>query len=59
LCVGNWYGGRDWVSNLVWPGQKGYNSQNFTVWTSNGQKAGTFVTQDNLTMLGIEAAGKS
>lgn len=53
----NWYGGRAWVSSMQWPGQADYNKQSFSEWSVGGKKAGEFKTQDNLTFLGVYAAG--
>jgi len=58
----NWYGGRDWVSNMTWSGQNTYNSMAWKEWITNTQ-AGEFKTATSsksgasVTFLRIFAAG--
>jgi len=58
----NWYGGRDWVSNMTWSGQKTYNSMDWQDWITDS-KAGEFKTATSqstgasVTFLRVLAAG--
>jgi len=53
----NWVGGLSWTSNLVWNGQKLFNSANFTNWNVGGNVAGSSKNALNLTFLKVSAAG--
>jgi len=54
----NWYGGAMWTSQMVWPGQKGFNSQAYQNWNNHaGQVSGIYKTSMNFTFLGVAAAG--
>jgi len=60
----NWYGGRDWVSNMTWSGQNTYNSMNWQNWiTYTNGSAGEFKTatsnstDGSVTFLRVYAAG--
>lgn len=53
----NWFGGRDWVSKMVWPGQSAYNKQTWGSWTVDGALGGVYKEQANVQFLGIANAG--
>jgi len=58
----NWYGGRDWVSNMTWSGQQTYNSMDWQTWITDSE-AGEFKTATSrttgasVTFLRVFAAG--
>jgi len=53
----NYYGGNAWTSQLQWPGQSGFNSQQMANWKVGSVTAGSFKSYSNLTWLEVEAAG--
>jgi len=54
----NWYGGAMWSSQMVWPGQQGFNSQSYQNWNNHaGQVSGIYKSNMNFTFLGVAAAG--
>jgi serine carboxypeptidase-like clade IV len=53
----NWKGGEDWVTGMQWPGQNGFNAQNYTTWHNAGKTAGFAKAYKNLTFLKVADAG--
>jgi len=53
----NYYGGRDWVASMLWPGQDEYTKAPFQNWTVNGQIAGYSKSAQGLTFLEVANAG--
>ena len=53
----NWFGGRDWVSKMVWPGQAAYNKHPWADWTVDDVTAGVYKEHGNVQFLGVANAG--
>lgn len=53
----NWFGGRDWVSKMVWPGQAAYNKHPWADWTVDDVNAGVYKEHGNVQFLGVANAG--
>jgi len=55
--VCNYMGGNDWVKNLKWSGQGGFNAQPTKTWAVNGATAGRAKAFHGLTWLEVDKAG--
>lgn len=55
--VCNYYGGANWVKNMKWGGQGGFNAAPLTKWTVNGAVAGRTQTYKGFTWLEMDNAG--
>jgi len=53
----NYYGGREWVSSINWPGKDEYNKAPLKSWTVGGKQAGQSKSARNLTFLQVSDAG--
>jgi serine carboxypeptidase-like clade 4 len=53
----NWFGGRDWVQQMPWSGQRRYNQQTWGTWLVDGKPAGVYKEQGPVQFLGVAAAG--
>jgi len=55
--VCNFMGGADWVSNMKWTGQGGFNSAPVNTWNVNGSPAGRVKSFRGFTWLEVDKAG--
>jgi len=53
----NYYGGREWVDSLDWPGKSEYKNAPLKNWLVDGKQAGQSKSARNLTFLQVNAAG--
>ncbi|XP_065846742.1 uncharacterized protein [Oscarella lobularis] len=55
--VCNYFGGKDWVSNMKWRGQENFSKAPVMKWTVDGAEAGQAQSADGLTFLAVDNAG--
>jgi len=53
----NYFGGAEWLQELQWSGQTGFNNQTLANWKISGSTAGQWKTYNNLTWLEVNNAG--
>jgi len=53
----NYYGGREWLRNMEWQGQTGFNNAQYRDWIVNGKFAGKAKSFKNLIFLEVADAG--
>jgi len=53
----NYFGGAEWLKQLQWSGQSGFNNQQLANWKVSGSTAGQWKTYNNLTWLEVNSAG--